>query len=113
MKRQSVLLATFVRRLLRDRVGSSDLTVALLLTAAGAAMVGLTVPSLYKSSDTAARTFDQQVQVLERGASGRGGGGLGGAGGLGAGGVPGVGNLPAVTPPVFELGTKDPNEKKP
>lgn len=114
--------ATFARRirgLLRDQVGSSDLTVALLLTAAGAAMVGLTVPSLYKSSDTAARTFDQQVQVLERGAGGRGGGvgGLGGgAGGLG-GGVPGLGNLPAVTPPVFEMGTKEaqtkPAEKKP
>ena len=115
MKR--VHLVTFVRRLLRDRVGSSDLTVALLLTAAGAAMVGLTVPSLYKSSDTAARTFDQQVQVLERGASGRGAGGLGGAGGLAGGGVPGVGNLSAVTSSVFEMGTKESQtklaEKKP
>lgn len=61
--------------------GSSDLTVTLLLTAAGAAMVGMTVPSLFKSSDTASRTFDRQVQILERGAGGAGGGAphLGGA----------------------------------
>lgn len=59
-----------VRRFLertRQR-GSSDLTVTLLLTAAGAAMVGMTVPSLFRSSDTASRTFDRQVQILERGA---------------------------------------------
>lgn len=50
--------------------GSSDLTVTLLLTAAGAAMVGLTVPTMMKSSDTASRTFDRQVKILERGAGG-------------------------------------------
>lgn len=61
-------------RLLRSELGSSDLTVGLLMTAAGAAMVGLTVPSLFKSSDTAARTFDRQVKILERGAGGAGGG---------------------------------------
>lgn len=71
--------------------GSSDLTVALLLTAAGAAMVGMTAPTLFKSSDTAARTFDRQVQILERGA---GGGSGGGAQGFAAGGAP-----------AFEVGT--------
>src|SRR5690606_8890904 len=65
--------------------GSSDLTVAPLLTAAGAAMVGMTVPTLFESSDTAARTFDRQVQILERGA---GGGSRGGAQGVAAGAAP-------------------------
>lgn len=70
--------------------GSSDLTVTLLLTAAGAAMVGMTVPSLFKSSDTASRTFDRQVQILERG-----------AGGTGAS-APGLGGA---SPPAFDLGS--------
>lgn len=77
-------MSSFVRRvlgkLLRDRRGSSDLTVGLLMTAAGAAMVGMTVPSLFKSSDTAARTFDRQVKILERGTSGGTGAGGGGSG---------------------------------
>jgi len=51
------------------------------MTAAGAAMVGLTVPSLFKSSDTAAKTFDRQVKILERGTSG-GTGATGGGSGL-------------------------------
>src|SRR5688572_17494642 len=59
--------------------GSSDLTVGLLLTAAGAAMVGMTVPTMFKSSDTASRTFERQVDILERGAGGGGGGGGGSA----------------------------------
>lgn len=59
-----------LRRFFSDRRGSSDLTVYLLLTAAGAAMVGLTVPSLFKSSQAASNTFDKQVKVLERGAGG-------------------------------------------
>lgn len=85
-----------VARLLRGTRGSSDLTVALLLTAAGAAMVGLTVPTMFKSSDTAARTFDRQVQILERGAGG--GGGATGSLATGAGGaVPGL-------PAGFEMG---------
>jgi hypothetical protein len=72
---------SFVRRFVaRTRTrGSSDLTVTLLLTAAGAAMVGMTAPSLFKSSDTASKTFDKQVQILERGANG--GSGAGGGGG--------------------------------
>jgi hypothetical protein len=84
-------------RLLRCKRGSGDLTVALLLTAAGAAMVGLTVPTLFKSSDTAARTFDKQVQILERGAGGAGGGTPSLQTGAG-GGVPGL-------PGGFEMGT--------
>ena len=60
-----------IRRLIRaiasDSRGSGDLTVSLLLTAAGAVMVGLTVPALFRSSQAASRTFDNQVKVLERG----------------------------------------------
>jgi len=93
-------------RLLRDDRGSSDLTVTLLLTAAGAVMVGLTVPAMFKSSDTAARTFDHQVQILERGANGgslpSGMGGMGGMGGLGGlPSIPGMGGLPTSG---FDLG---------
>lgn len=62
-------------RRLRHVRGSGDLTVTLLMTAAGAAMVGMTVPTLFKSSDTAARTFDKQVKILERGAGGGSSGG--------------------------------------
>jgi len=70
-----------VRTLFADRRGNSDLTTYMLLTAAGAAMVGLTLPSLFSSSDSAARTFKNQVNVLERGANpGGGGGGADGAG---------------------------------
>lgn len=90
-------------RLLADDRGSSDLTVTLLLTAAGAVMVGLTVPAMFKSSDTAARTFDHQVQILERGAKGgsmpSGMGGMGGMGGLPS--IPGMGGLPTSG---FDLG---------
>ena len=90
-------IRSILGRFLRNERGSSDMTVALLLTAAGAAMVGLTVPSLFRSSDTAARTFDHQVKVLERGATG------------GPAAAPGIGGLPAYTPspsvpiPPFEL----------
>jgi hypothetical protein len=55
-------------RFVRSDGGSSEMTVPLLLTAAGAAMVGLVLPTLNKASDTAGRTFDNQVQILERGA---------------------------------------------
>ena len=65
----------WLRELLRDRRGQGDLMTSLLLTAAGAVMVGVTVPSLFESSESAARTFQKQVDVLERGASPRGGGG--------------------------------------
>ncbi len=58
----------FLTRLLRDRRGSSDLTVSLLLTAAGAAMVCITLPTLFAASKTASKTFQTQVSVLERGA---------------------------------------------
>ncbi|WP_394847131.1 hypothetical protein LZC95_06635 [Pendulispora brunnea] len=68
-----------VRTLFADRRGNSDLTTYMLLTAAGAAMVGLTLPSLFSSSNSAARTFQNQVNVLERGAS------TGSAGGIGSG----------------------------
>ncbi len=68
-------IRTALRRY-RSARGSGDLTVTLLMTAAGAAMVGMTVPTLFKSSDTAAKTFDKQVKILERGA---GGGGTGGS----------------------------------
>ncbi|WP_394822988.1 hypothetical protein [Pendulispora albinea] len=70
-----------VRRLFADRRGNSDLTTYMLLTAAGAAMVGLTVPSLFQSSDSAARTFKNQVDVLEKGANGGSSGGSGAGGG--------------------------------
>ncbi len=63
-----------IRALLSDSRGSSDLTVYMLLTAAGAAMVSLTLPQLWKSSDSAANTFRKQVVVLENGASPSGGG---------------------------------------
>ncbi len=62
-------LKKYLRSLIADRRGSSDLTVNLLLTAAGAAMVGITLPVLFKSSESASRTFDGQVKVLERGSS--------------------------------------------
>jgi len=74
------------KNLLADRRGSGDLTTYSLLTAAGAAMVAITVPSLFSSSNSAAQTFQNQVNVLERGAGG--GGGAGGAAG-GAGGSSG------------------------
>ena len=56
-----------IRAFASDSRGSGDLTVSLLLTAAGAVMVGLTVPALFRSSQAASRTFDNQVKVLERG----------------------------------------------
>ncbi len=83
----------WLRALLRDNRGQGDLMTSLLLTAAGAVMVGVTVPSLFESSESAARTFKGQVDVLERGATpSRGGGGIGiGLGGwdinIGSGGV--------------------------
>lgn len=70
----------WLRTLLRDRRGEGDLMTSLLLTAAGAVMVGITVPSLFESSDSAARTFRGQVDVLEKGASPSGGGAGGGSG---------------------------------
>jgi len=92
----------WMRKLLADRRGSGDLTTHLLLTAAGAAMVGVTLPSLFASSNSAANTFNGQVKVLEQGAGSGGGsggpGGIGGSGwninvGIGKGGVSvGVGN---------------------
>jgi len=57
-----------LKKLLLTTRGSSDLTVGLLMTAAGAVMVGLAVPTLFRASDTAGRTLDRQVQILERGA---------------------------------------------
>lgn len=56
-------------RLFEDRRGSGDLSTYLLLTAAGCVMVGLTAPALFASSRRASETFEQQVGVLERGAS--------------------------------------------
>ena len=50
--------------------GSADLNTYLLLTAAGCVMVGLTAPHLFKSSETASDTFENQVKILQRGASG-------------------------------------------
>ncbi len=75
------------KRFLADQRGSGDMTTYLLLTAAGAAMVAMTVPSLFSSSQSAASTFQNQVNVLERGAGGTaaGGGAAGGSTG-GAGG---------------------------
>lgn len=80
----------WLRALRRDSRGEGDLMTSLLLTAAGAVMVGVTVPSLFESSDAAARTFQRQVGVLERGASGSGQGGIGGSGwdiSIGSGGI--------------------------
>lgn len=74
------LLAPLGRRLLHDTRG--DLTTHLLITAAGCAMVGLCVPSLFNSSQRASNTFEKQVAVLENGAS-PGGGSTGGVGGIG------------------------------
>lgn len=98
-------VARTLARVLRDDRGSSDLTVTLLLTAAGAAMVGLTVPAMFRSSDTAARTFDHQVQILERGANG--GAPIGGISpGSGIPGFPGSipGSIPGGAAPGFDLG---------
>jgi len=39
----------WIGKLLADKRGSSDMTVHLLLTAAGAAMVAITVPTLFAS----------------------------------------------------------------
>ena len=69
----------WLKRFLADQRGSGDLTTYVLLTAAGAAMVAITVPSLFSSSQSAASTFQNQVNVLERGAGGTAAGG-GGAG---------------------------------
>jgi len=66
--------------LLADKRGSADLNTYLLLTAAGCVMVGLTAPSLFKSSKTASDTFEKQVEILQRGSSGGTGGGGGGGG---------------------------------
>lgn len=74
-----------VAELARDRRGNSDLSVYLLLTAAGCVMVGLTAPHLYNASKTASNTFERQVEVLERGASPGGSGGLGSMGGASGG----------------------------
>jgi len=74
-----------VRTLFADRRGNSDLTTYMLLTAAGAAMVGLTLPSLFSSSNSAAKTFQNQVNVLERGANPGGMGGIGSGMGSGSG----------------------------
>ncbi|WP_394836796.1 hypothetical protein LVJ94_07795 [Pendulispora rubella] len=74
-----------VRTLFADRRGNSDLTTYMLLTAAGAAMVGLTLPSLFSSSNSAAKTFQNQVNVLERGANPGGAGGIGSGIGSGSG----------------------------
>jgi hypothetical protein len=52
---------------------SNDLTTYLLLSAAGAVMVGITAPTMFKSSQAAAGTFQNQVRVLENGAGGGGG----------------------------------------
>ena len=79
-----------VLRLTRHEDGSSDLTVALLLTASGAVMVGLAVPTLLKASDTAGRTFDRQVQILERG--------------VGTGSTNGIPAAGGIAPPPFEIG---------
>ncbi|MBS2015307.1 MAG: hypothetical protein JST00_20640 [Deltaproteobacteria bacterium] len=106
MRRPSIrFVARALARVFRDERGSSDLTVTLLLTAAGAAMVGLTVPAMFRSSDTAARTFDHQVQILERGA--HGGPPIGGMSPGGA--IPGLpGSIPGAIPggpvPGFDLG---------
>jgi hypothetical protein len=78
------------RSLLADRRGEGDLMTSLLLTAAGAVMVAITVPSLFESSDSAARTFRAQVSVLERGATPTFAGSAGGSGwniSVGSGGV--------------------------
>jgi len=89
----------WVGKLLADKRGSSDLTVHLLLTAAGAAMVAITVPTLFSSSKSAANTFQNQVTVLEQGAnpsgntggsgSGSGSGGSGWSFHIGSGGISG------------------------
>jgi hypothetical protein len=79
------------RTLFTDRRGEGDLMTSLLLTAAGAVMVSITLPSLLESSDSASRTFRAQVNVLERGATPTQGGGSSGGSGwnidIGKGGV--------------------------
>ena len=71
----------WLKSLLADQRGSGDITTYVLLTAAGAAMVAITLPSLFASSQGAANTFQNQVNVLERGAGGTGGAAGGGAAG--------------------------------
>ena len=79
-------LRDIVRRVFRDKRGSSDLNTYLLLSAAGCSMVVLTAPHLFNSSKTASDAFDKQVQVLERGASPGGGSSSGGIGDMLSGG---------------------------
>ena len=81
-------LGRVLSRFFSDRRGSADLNTYLLLTAAGCVMVGITAPSMFKSSKTASDTFENQVQILQRGSSGgTGGGGGGGGGGFDLGGI--------------------------
>jgi hypothetical protein len=69
MNRISILLA----RLRRDDRG--QVTEYLLLIAAGAVAVGaIAAPALNRSAQTASKTFEKQVAVLEHGAGGGGGG---------------------------------------
>jgi hypothetical protein len=74
-------LGKLLPRFLNDRRGSADLNTYLLLTAAGCTMVGLTAPHLFKSSKTASNTFEKQVEILQRGASGGATGGAASGGG--------------------------------
>jgi hypothetical protein len=98
--------SAFIRRLLVEERGDGTLTTYLLLAAAGAVMVGLTVPSLFGSAKSAAGVLDNQVRVLEQGAN-PGGGSFGGGGAssdwtleVGSGGVKvsGAGMSVGVTP---------------
>ena len=63
-------LGRLLPRFVTDRRGSADLNTYLLLTAAGCVMVGLTAPHMFKSSETASSTFENQVKILQRGAGG-------------------------------------------
>jgi len=55
-------------RFVRSDGGGAELLSTLLIAGAGVTAVGLSLPTLFNASDTAGRTFDNQVQILERGA---------------------------------------------
>jgi hypothetical protein len=69
------------RALLLDVRGSSELTVPILMSAAGVATVGVIAPSMFQSGTTAANTMQSQANALQSGATG-GGSASGGIGGL-------------------------------
>jgi hypothetical protein len=81
LARTRALILVTGRALVRDERGmDSNALIPILMTAAGVATVGIMVPTMFQSGQTAANTMQTQAQALQQGATG--GGAAGSLGGL-------------------------------